>query len=112
MIGDRALFQIIENVGSSIHAPGLQRAAFFSKVVKRNVFEGNIVEIEITAKVQVNFDEFRKPATENSSAGQLLRQPLQRTQRSKGRMLRVINKIAPVPMLDRPATGKDGWHTG
>src|ERR1051325_9389422 len=76
VIRNRALLQIIEYVWPPIHAARLQGAALFGKVIKRDVFEGNVVEIKVPAKVQLNFDEFRKPAPKNSPACQKLGQPL------------------------------------
>src|SRR5258708_6395517 len=103
MISDLALFEVIKNVGSSIHAARLQWAFLLTEVIKRNVLEGDIVEIEIAAKIELDFDETREPAPENPAPGQCPRQPAQKAQTAEWRIRWVIDKIAPVAMLSRPS---------
>ena len=111
-MGNAALFQKIENVRAAIHAARLQRAFLFREIEQRNVFERNVVEIEVAAKPQLDFHELRQPAPENAPAGDRLRQPLQEPQLLERRMLRVVDEVAPVAMLVRPASGKNGRHAG
>jgi len=60
-------------LGSTIQAARLQRTFFLAEVVKRNVFERDVVEIEIAAKVELRFNEPREPAAENAAAGKAAR---------------------------------------
>src|SRR5882757_407465 len=84
MIWNRAVSKVVEDIWPAIHPAGLERISFLGEIIERNVFEGDIVQIEIAAKIELNFDEFRKPATENAAAGQALKKPAQRTQRFEG----------------------------
>src|SRR4030088_2072605 len=106
MISDASLLKVIKNVGPAVHPARLERAFLLSEVVKRNGFERNIIQIEITPEIKMDFDEPRKPAPENPAAGYLLRQPAQRAQGFERGIFRVIDKIAPVSMLHRPAPGE------
>ena len=71
------------------------------------MLERDVVEIEVASKIEFGFDKAGKPTTENATPGELRRQPAQCAQRSKRRMLRVVNKIAPVAMFIGPATGEN-----
>ena len=102
MIWNRAVFEVVEDIWPAIHPAGLERISFLGEIVERNVFEGDIVQIEITSKIELNFDEFGKPAAENAAAGQALGQPAQRTQRFEGGVGGIVNEITPVAMFDRP----------
>src|SRR5437016_1714812 len=111
VIANVAFLEVIENVRPSIHAAGLERTFLLGKIVERNVSERNIVKVEITAKVQLSLDELREPTPENAAAGHARREPAQRSQRFEGRVFWIINEVAPVPMIRRPAPRKDRWHT-
>src|SRR5213075_2538889 len=75
-----------------------------------NVFERNVVEIEVTAELEVPSHESAQPAPENPLAGDRSWQPAQRTQPFERGMARVVNKVAPITVLLGPAAGKDRRH--
>src|SRR6185295_5317767 len=107
---DAALFEKIEDILTAIHAFRAQRAFLFREVVEPDMFEWDVIEVEIPLKPQSSFGAFREPAPEDSPRGYLARKPSQRPQAGKGRALRIMNEIAPIPMLNRPAPRKNRWH--
>src|SRR5580765_8477491 len=60
MIWNRAVYKVVEDIWPAIHPAGLERISFLGEIIERNVFEGDIVQIEITAKIELNLDEFGK----------------------------------------------------
>src|SRR5207245_9517257 len=102
MIVDAPFLQIIKNVRTAVHAARLERTLLFREVVERNVFEGNVVKIEVAAEIELPLDEFREPAAEEAPAAEFFRQPAERTQRFERGVLRVIHKVTPVAIFCRP----------
>src|SRR5207302_7408133 len=99
-----------QNIPTPIHPARLKRALLLSKIVKRNVFERNVVQIEVTAEIQLPLNELGKPSAENTAAGQSFGEPPQWAQQFEWGVLRIKNKIAPITMLFGPAAGKNRRH--
>src|SRR5437899_2277811 len=112
VIRDVLLFQIIEDIGTAVHATGFERIFLLRKIEQGDVLEWDVVEVKITAELQLSFDKTRKQAPEEAAAGASRRQPAQMPQEAKGGVRRIINEITPVPVLARIASRKDGRNTG
>ncbi len=50
VIRDSAGFEEIENIRPSVHAAWLQRALLLGEIVKRNVLERDVIQIEVATK--------------------------------------------------------------
>ena len=75
MIRDLANFQKVENVRPAVHAAGFERAFLFCEIEERDMLEGDVVEVEVTAKFQVDFHELAQPTAENAPTRDRRRQP-------------------------------------
>src|ERR1051326_1192548 len=106
VVGNPASLQMIEDVRADIQSTGLERVFFLGEIEQRDVFEGNVVEIEVAAKFKMNLEQLRKPVPEKSPARQRAGKPPQVTQAAKRRMRWIVNEIAPVAMRRRPASGQ------
>src|SRR5690349_17560333 len=111
VVRNRAQFQKVENVRPAIHATRLERAFLFREIEQRDVFERDVIEIEVSAKLELHPDKPAQPAPENAAARDRLWQPAERTQRLKRRLAGIVNEVTPVAMFVRPATRKDGGYT-
>src|SRR5262245_9791033 len=110
MVRNSPGFQFIENVMTAVKTAGLQRALLLAEIEERNMTERNVVQLEITIELKLPPKQLRKPASENAATGDPGRQPAKRTQRFEWRVFRIVNKVTPVAMIDRPAarTGSKG----
>src|SRR6185295_7980977 len=86
---------------------GLQGAFFLGEIEERDVLEGNVVEIEIAAKVQLELYKLRKPSAKNTPTGNSPGEPAQGAQQLERGMRRIMDEIAPVAMLGRPCARED-----
>src|SRR5476651_2263881 len=57
MVGDTAVLEMIDNIRADVQAAGLQRVFFLRKIEQRDVFEGDVVEIEVAAEFQVDLEQ-------------------------------------------------------
>jgi len=97
---------------TAVKTAGLQRALLLAEIEERNMTERNVVQIEITIELKLPLKQLRKPASENAATGDPGRQPAKRTQRFEWRVFRIVNKVTPVAMIDRPAAGQDRRDAG
>ena len=74
------------------------------------MLEWDVIKIEVAAEIQLAFDRLGEQAANDPTAGQCFWQPAQRTKTLKRRILRVVNEVAPIAMLHRPATRKNARH--
>ena len=61
-VGDFGGFEAVGDVGSTVHALGFEGAFLFREVEEVDVFEGNVIQIEVAAEFELDFDEFGKVA--------------------------------------------------
>src|SRR5438270_6487237 len=54
-------FEVVKNVKAVVHAAWAERTLFLGEIVKRNVFEGDVVQIKVATKLHAVFDQFREP---------------------------------------------------
>ena len=78
VVRELANFQKIENVRPAVHAARFERAFLFREIEERNMLEGDVVEVKVTAKFQVDFHEFAQPTPENAPTRDRRRQPTKR----------------------------------
>ena len=83
-IGDFLFLQQVEDVRAAVHALGFERAFFLGEIEEMDVFEGDVVEIEVAAEFQLDLHEFREPAAEDPAAGDGGGQPAEPAKRAEG----------------------------
>jgi hypothetical protein len=75
-------------------------------------WKGNVVEVEVALEAEEALHDLREVPTNDAAAGKCFRKPAQPAQGCEGRVFGIVNEVAPVLMLIRPATAEDAWHTG
>src|SRR5690606_19227088 len=77
------------------------------EVEAADVPEGDVVQVEVPLELQRAAQELREVAPEDPAARDPPREPPQRAQRAKRRVLRIVHEVAPVARLVGPPPGKD-----
>ncbi len=108
VVGDAALLQEVEDVGTAVHAAGLERVLFLGEIEERDVLEGHVVEVEVALEAKQALDRLGEDVPHPPATGDEARYPAQRRQAAEWRVLRIIDKIAPVAVRGRPGAGEDG----
>src|SRR6266850_4938053 len=103
--------QKIKNVSPAIHAARFERTLLFRKIKQRYVLEGNVIQIEVAAKFQRALEKLAQITPEAAAARDCAWQPLEEFQHPKGRPLRIVNEIGPVPVVCGPRAGNNRRHT-
>jgi hypothetical protein len=68
VVRDTALVEVIEDIRTDIEAAGLERVFLLGEIEERNVFERDVIEIEVAAKSQMNREQFREPGGGSSDS--------------------------------------------
>jgi hypothetical protein len=81
-VGDVRSDEEVEDVRPAVHALRLERALLLGEVEEVDVAEGDVVEVEVAAEVELHLHELGQPAAEDAAAGHG-RLGSQRSQRSE-----------------------------
>ena len=74
-VRDVVLGQVIEDVGATIHAAGLERAFLLREVVEMDALKGDVVEVKVALEAEEALHDLREVPTNDAAAGECLGKP-------------------------------------
>lgn len=77
-----------------------------------DALERDVVEVKVALESEQSLHDLSEVPTNDAAAGESLRKPAQPAQGGKGGVLWIVNEVAPVLMLVRPATAEDAGNAG
>ena len=106
------LCQEVKDVRPFVHPAGPQRTLALAEIKQVQVLEWHVVEVEVALKLHDLLHGLAESAAEDAAAGQGVRQPPEAPEPVKGRILRVVNEVAPVVVFIRPSSRQNRWNAG